>query len=486
MKNKIALKLLSYFTAILLFFSIVIGGTFSYFFTRHTVNIYKIDLEKKSTSISQALTDYISNNGVGKGQSGLGSYMKFLDDIAMTEVWVVDESLSPLLSHHKNSNLSTSPLPSGAEKIVNETFSTKSTAFLEGSNNMLKGKSLAVSAPILESNDKVIGAVVLYSPIESVSKDLGDVLKVLGFSILIALIISGIITIGLSLSFTKPLNKMKHTATALAEGDYTARTNIVQKDEIGDLANTIDLLSTRLDEASKESENLENMRKEFISNISHELRTPITVLRGSLEALKDGVITDSEQIREYYDELLSESIHLERLVNDLLELSRLQNTDFNIEFSPINLCDVINDSTRAMKKIATTKNISIISEVPIKELIILGDYSRLRQMIINVLDNGIKFSSVGQSVIIKLTTEKELSLSITDKGHGIPLKDIPYIFDRFHKDNSSENRKGTGLGLAITKQIADRHQIKIAVKSIPEDGTTFSFIFPKEILVPRH
>lgn len=124
---------------------------------------------------------------------------------------------------------------------------------------------------------------------------------------------------------------MKKIAERLAERDYSARTNIKQNDEIGELARTLDILAERLELADAESQKLEKLRREFIANISHELRTPVTVIRGSLEALRDGVVTEKADVEEFHEQMYKESLFLQRLINDLLDLSRLQNTDFPIE-----------------------------------------------------------------------------------------------------------------------------------------------------------
>lgn len=131
-----------------------------------------------------------------------------------------------------------------------------------------------------------------------------------------------------SWKFTKPLNKMRLVAEKMSEHDYTERCNIDQKDEIGQLAQTLDGLGERLLEADQASKKLEQLRRDFIANISHELRTPVTVIRGSLEALCDRIVTEPQEVEDYHRQMLAETLFLQRLINDLLDLSRLQNTDF--------------------------------------------------------------------------------------------------------------------------------------------------------------
>lgn len=259
-----------------------------------------------------------------------------------------------------------------------------------------------------------------------------------------------------------------------AAGDYSSKTGVRQKDEIGELASAIDVLSDQLDLASQERQKLYRLRQDFISNISHELRTPVTVIRGSLEALCEEIVTDPDQIKIYHHQMLLESLYLQRLVNDLLDLSRLQNTDFKIEMQQINLCDVINDVIRSASQIAKLKGVNIKQNQDTHIFEVLGDYGRLRQMLLIILDNAIKFSPKGGVVTLTL---KNRSVSIKDNGIGISKEDLPYIFDRFYKVKSEANKNGTGLGLAIAKQIADRHNINVTLNSKQNEETQFKFQF---------
>jgi signal transduction histidine kinase len=285
-----------------------------------------------------------------------------------------------------------------------------------------------------------------------------------------------LLSAGLAYSFTRPLNKMKKTAVLLASGDYSAKTDIEQKDEIGELAEALDIMSLRLFEARQESEKLEKLRREFVANISHELKTPVTVLRGSLEALCDDVVTEPLQVKSYHEQMLVETLHLQRLINDLLDLSRLQNTDFKIESSDISLCEVMSDALRSAESLAAKKGIKILKAPSEQVCAIKGDYGRLRQMLLIVLDNAVKFSPEGSEISVSLGGN---ILSISDRGIGIPESELPFIFDRFYKTKSEDNKSGSGLGLAIAKQIAERHGIAITAESRDGEGTTFKFVFPQ-------
>lgn len=474
MKNKIAFKLTIYFAAALLLFSFIIGSVFMTLFKNHTIELHKTELQKRAVTISETLSEFASSSGMmGGRQGGYGAYLRFLDDIAMSDVWIVDENLELItVGQMAHQQYNYSDLPSDAESVVKEVFQGETT-FSEGFSDILNTPTLTVGTPI-KSEGKVIGALLLHSPVDGIKEAVKNGFGILAISISAALLLSVLLSALLAVAFTKPLKNMKNSALRLANGDYTAKTCVHQKDEIGELAETIDILSEQLDQASRESEQLLKLRRDFIANISHELRTPVTVIRGSLEALCDGVVTEPEQVKNYHCQMLNESIFLQRLVNDLLDLSRLQNTDFKMEIQELNLCDVLNDAVRSVHNLAQPKNIVIKHEQDTPVCAIKGDFGRLRQMLLIILDNAIKFSPENSAVTVSL---KNKIISIKDNGIGIANEDLPYIFDRFYKVKSEENKNGTGLGLAIAKQIADRHNIKVIVNSTQREGTEFRFQF---------
>jgi len=564
-KNKIFIKLLSYFGLSLLLFSIVIGSIFGYIYIQNTVSLHKKDLVERAYKISETLSkmwfenrdeknvdknldierkndipernknkflkpnrevpkivgningkafenniiedirkDKIEKSSEEKNSKKLldEKYfhrhrivdekdnnvkifrsMRMIEDIAMGEVWIVDAKTGNIVQgrNEKGRSFSYLKLPPNAEETIKKAISGETTT-TENFNDYLNENSITVAVPI-KNGQTIEGVVLLHSPVKYMSSALKSGIYTLIFSILVALILASISAVWLSISFTKPLNKIRDTTTELAKGNYEVTTQVKQSDEIGELAKSIDKLALQLDKSSKESERFEKMRQNFIANISHELRTPITVIRGSIEAICDGIISDPGQLKDYNEQILSDSIHLQRLVNDLIDLTKLQNTDFSIDKSTINLFEIINDAVRSMKQISTKKGVKInfSAENAIEEdrYLFIGDYQRIRQMIIIVLDNAIKFSNENQKVDILLKKEnKKYELKICDSGRGIDPENIGEIFNRYHKSNTEENKNGMGLGLAIAKEIALRHNIEIFVKSVPNIKTVFTFLIP--------
>ena len=366
-------------------------------------------------------------------------------------------------------------LPQVYRDMFNKGFKGESSVREEFDKRINEMMVLA-TAPIYDKNGGVEGVLMLRVPVFGLRHSFYEALEVFGGCLVLALLIAMAVAWFLSMKFTKPLNKMKDTAEKLAAGDYTARSYIQQNDEIGELAATLDGMAGRLEDADRETKRLEKMRKEFVANISHELRTPVTVLRGSLEALRDNVVTEPADVERYHDTMYDETLFLQRLINDLLELSRLQNTDFPIEKKPLNFCEVVRNAVRSAKHLAREKNINIECDMDVPVYKMTGDGGRLNQMLMVFLDNAVKFSPENSTVEVKMANRR---LTITDHGPGIKKEDLLHIFDRFYKTRGEQNKSGTGLGLAIAREIAERHVIAVSMQSEYGKGATAVLELPK-------
>ena len=486
MKNKLAVRLSLYFSAALLALSLIVGVLFFFLFRNYTLQAHKTDMASRAESIAAALSGFMSSgradpagggSGPGKGMGGYGAYLKFIDDIAGTPVWIVDENLEFLSGSMpgdaaQRAEFNVSDLPADAGRVVKDVFAGKTT-FSEGFSGLLDTPTLTVGTPIMV-NGNIVGAVLLHAPVDGVTDSVNQGFLLLAVSIAAALVITVAMSFFLAAKFTTPLKKMKSSTALLAAGDYSVKTNIARRDEIGDLAISIDILSDKLAAARQATENLDNLRRDFIANVSHELRTPVTVLRGSLEALRDGIVTEPAQVENYYRQMLGETMSLQRLVNDLMELARLQNTDFKIDMTALNVLDVLSDALRSARQLADGKRIVIRLEADTPALTIAGDYGRLKQMFLIVLDNAVKFSPENSEIMV---TQQKNTVSIRDCGPGIPAETQPYIFDRFYKTKAPDNTVGSGLGLAIAKQIAERHGIELSLNRQYSNGAEFMFVF---------
>lgn len=428
-RNEMSRKLSLYFAAALLIFSIIIGSIFIVLFRNYTVSIHKNELENRANRIAGTLSDFMDRSN----RSGYGAYMRFINDIAGADIWIVDEQHNLLTIGRGHGTYNYADLPQNAEQIINKVF-TDQTVFSEDFSGLLSELTLTVGIPIKGNSGNIRGVVLLHSPVHGINEAVNQGMMILFTSIGLALTASFMLSIWLSKHFTDPITA-KEAANALQ---------------------------------------IDKIRREFVANVSHELRTPVTVIRGSLEALCEKVVVDPVKIEHYHNQMLAESKFLDRLVVDLLDLSRLQNMDFVIEKNEILLCDVIYDAIRSAEQLARDKGVQIKFIKDNNEYRFFGDYGRLRQMLLIVLDNAVKFSP--DKSIVEVVFKKK-QLYVRDNGPGIVSEHLPYIFDRFYKSRTEINKTGTGLGLAIAKQIADRHCIKLVAESVDGQGATFTFTF---------
>lgn len=224
-----------------------------------------------------------------------------------------------------------------------------------------------------------------------------------------------------------------------------------------------------------EIERLESTRRDYVSNVSHELRTPLTAMRGLIEPLSDGMVKSEKDKKRYYNILLKETMRLSSLINDLLQLSRLQSGSDKSQDSNFNVDDLVDYIFDKYSSIAKNKNISFTKNV-YKDCKIYANENKIEQIITILLDNAIKYSNKKSTVGIDVTKGKhEIIFSVWDTGPGIATEDIDHIFDRFFKVDRSHTSKGTGLGLAIAKEIVEIMGGTITVESTVGEGSRFTF-----------
>lgn len=223
------------------------------------------------------------------------------------------------------------------------------------------------------------------------------------------------------------------------------------------------------------------VRKDFVANVSHELRTPVTSIRGFSETLLDGAMEDAELRKKFLSIIFKESERLQNLIHDLLELSRLEQNDFQLHLQPTDFKELVKDVIELLKNKADEKEITITSHFS-GDTIFLADSMRIKQVIINLINNGIMYTPPKGKVHVKVNAlEDKLIIVVSDTGIGISEHELPRIFERFYRIDRARSRNsgGTGLGLAIVKHIVEVHQGHIDVQSEFGEGTTFTITLPK-------
>ena len=481
--KKIVFKLTLGFVVIVLISMLTIGLIFIQVFSQYTFDSRQKTMFERARNISEVLSQNLQDNGQMRG---FGGFMRFLDTMAEAKVWITDKSGNPIVltgmgmvnpfgtSHAFDSG----PLPKEAEGVIQDVLSGKESTS-KSFSNLYNEDTLTVGVPIINSNKIVIGSVLLHAPVVGITDALSKTVSILAISLLIALLIAVGLGIFYSITFTKPLKAMNITALEMSRGNYSARTGIKRPDEIGQLGSSLDLLASELHDATERINKLEQVRRDFVANVSHEFRTPLTVIRGYLEALTDGAIEDKEDVDRYYQRMLSETRSLERLVSDLLELSRLQSGKITINKETLHIKSLLNDVTKSMQTIANKKEIHIKSISPDNIPPILGDYDRLRQLFIIFIDNAIKYSHNNTVVTISIRNKNNLEILIEDQGYGISAEELPYVWERFYKSDKSRKNSGTGLGLSIAKRIIELHGGCVSIESIVQNGTKVFIQLPK-------
>ncbi|MCM3586464.1 ATP-binding protein [Mesobacillus maritimus] len=231
-----------------------------------------------------------------------------------------------------------------------------------------------------------------------------------------------------------------------------------------------------------EERKVDKLRDDFIANVSHELRTPISMLQGYSEAIVDGIAETNEEKQEMAQIIYDESLRMGRLVNELLDLARMQDGHIDLEVESVEIKPYITRITRKFQTLAKEKDVQLNTEIETNEEIYYFDPDKIEQVLTNLLDNAIRHISHSTTISVKVKSNShELLFEVSDEGPGIPEEDLPFLFERFYKGDKSRTRgrSGTGLGLAIARNIIEAHKGTISVRSKLGQGTTFSFFIPR-------
>ena len=242
-------------------------------------------------------------------------------------------------------------------------------------------------------------------------------------------------------------------------------------DEIGAIAGAVGLFSD-----ITQMERLERTRRDYVSNVSHELRTPLTAMRALVEPMKDGMVTEEADRQRYYDIILREILRLSRLINDQLELSRLQSGTLSIQKCAMRLDDLVYDVCDRYNSIAREQGLELRIDTDFAECPqVYANEDRLEQLLIILLDNAIKYTEKGYVAVSADWDDARVVIHVKDTGIGIDEVDLPYVFDRFYKVDKAHSGKGSGLGLSIAKELLKRMDEEIWVESVKGEWTEFSF-----------
>ena len=374
---------------------------------------------------------------------------------------------------------STVMLDSVPQEYIKE-LETKKRIVRKGTFSGEYSKSvLTVGFPINYQGTK-IGGAFFNLPLPELRRTAREIVYVIILSAAVSLLIAFVIIYFQSRSISKPIIEINDAVRDIAAGNFGKRVEINTGDEIGQLASSFNFMADSI-------ENLEKQRSEFVSDVSHELRTPMTSISGFVEGILDGTIPPEKH--EYYlNIVLEESRRLTKLVSDMLEISKMSASEYQLDITEFDLNELIRTCIIALESRICEKNLDLNVDFKTEDLKVLADKDSIKRVILNIMDNAIKFSYPNTTIGISTWLERHKAhVAIGNFGAGIAAKDISSIFNRFYKTDKSRatEKSGAGLGLSMVKNILVLHKQKIWVESVDaKEGsdvkyTKFTFTLEK-------
>jgi signal transduction histidine kinase len=290
---------------------------------------------------------------------------------------------------------------------------------------------------------------------------------------LLAVAVAAVATLLLSRRILRPVESLAHAARGLSRGDFSQRVDVRSKDEFGELAKTFNSMAEDL-------ERTEQLRRNLVADVAHELRTPLSNIQGHLEAIRDGLLRPEPAT---FDSIYEEVLLLARLVEDLQELTLAEAGQLTLVRQSADVAEIVRRAVIAAHPPAEAKGLTIEAKLPEGQAIAEVAPERIGQVLRNLLSNAITHTSVGGHITVDLKDDGgELHIGVEDTGDGIPPEDLPYVFERFYRADPSRVRAtgGAGLGLTIARRLVEAHGGTIGVESEVGKGSRFTFTLPKK------
>lgn len=449
------------------FFGFLVVATFVSNMLSEQLRREKVEtLYKEATLVANTYATDLYNN-----ETSLDTVKKQLDALDTyleATLWIINPSGRLILSSDVDLNIN--------KEVIIEDFDP----YQNGTSYYMVGDffhsfsepQLSVFAPI-SSNYGVRGYVCIHYPMKHLEQRTNNLLNISYIMLIILFLLSLIILIFFTEMVYLPLRKITVATEQYASGNMHYEFQIDSDDEIG-------YLGAALTYMAGEIANAEDDQKKFIANVSHDFRSPLTSIKGYLEAMLDGTIPP-ELHEKYLNIVLNETERLRKLTNGLLTLNNLNTKGMLLDISTFDINSVIRNTTASFEGTCRKKSIAVELILSGEELLVKADVGKIQQVLYNLLDNAIKFSHEHSSIIIE-TTEKhnKVFVSVKDSGIGIPKDELKQIWDRFYKSDLSrgKDKKGTGLGLSITREIIRSHGENINVISTEGVGSEFIFSLP--------
>lgn len=339
----------------------------------------------------------------------------------------------------------------GRDPVTGESIAATTVAVKNSSDTLLGAYRYVVSLRVFN------GAMIRYYL----------VVAGVGAIMITLVLISGLYFVS---SIVKPVRQVTGVARKIAMGDLSARLKPKSSDEIGELCDAINYMASELGKT-------ETLKNDFLSSVSHELRTPLTAIRGWGETVSMAIGSDDDTVRRGIDVILSETGRLSNLVEELLDFSRLQSGSFKVNMQPTDILSVVDEAVNMYEEIARKQGIAMTYFPLTVSVCVKADRDRLKQVLINIIDNAVKYTNSGGQIIISAVMDDNcIRIIVQDTGVGIPKRDVDHVKERFYKANKTV--RGSGIGLAVADEIIKQHNGLLLVESTENVGTAVTVVLP--------
>lgn len=463
------------FDWVMLGFLFLSAASFTVLFLYTTYSTDRMLIKEKQDTLyneaillsKQTLVNYIT--GITSGELLLTRFDEFEDDLKI-KVWYVDNTGNLVAVSHRETY---DYIPNNLSELNTTDELTGSFSMTGDFYHIFSEDMISLGIPI-EVNQEIKGQLILHTATSQISDIQNEMFTITYTPYAFVILLSLVLLAFLTSRVINPLHKLSDTARAYARGDFEAKANIKSRDEIGELANSLEYMAGELSK-------LDEYRKNFISNISHDFRSPLTSIKGYIEAMLDGTIPVEKQ-EKYLNIVLFETKRLAKLTTGLLELNSFDTYGPVLKIKEFDIVPSIRSTINTFEGICGQRGISLYLSCPAEDTVVSADKEKIQQVIYNLIDNAIKFSPQNSTIQVMITEQKDkLFISVKDEGPGIEADKQKHVWERFYKSDTSrgKDKQGTGLGLAITKEIIKAHGENINLISTEGAGSEFVFSLTK-------
>ena len=483
-RNDISVRIYLSFVVVLAVSLLLTGAIFNYLYQRNYTRFYTELLTKQGKKIARRVSKFQYKKNIGQYEK----YSVYIDEIESaenTDVWILSnhKAKNALKEDFTNAEMNDDNLTD--DNLTDEMYAVLRQAFggqtgASSSYDKAYGMMiLRVAIPVHDyKTDQVIGAVMMVSMIDRQTMGLREGKYLIFLSAVVAVVISYLIALIFTKYLSLPINKIGKTIRRIAGGDYSPVEKYSHSRQLSQLEEQLDVLAERLTKAEQERANLEQVRRDFFANVSHELKTPLMSISGYAELMMNGMVRP-ENIADFSGRIYKEANRLGNLVADIIQLSRLdEQQDAVVSMESVELDELAKDVVNNLRDHAEKKNISLdYCGIPIN---IQGVRHVLYEMLYNIADNAVRYTNPGGHIHIYVGRKGNRPFyRVEDDGIGIPKSEQKRIFERFYRVDKSHSRQtgGTGLGLSIVKHGATLHHAQINVDSDLGKGTKMELLF---------